>query len=512
MLRASKKEISPEEPKEQNEDLSSMPGRKRKHGDGKRKHTESSPCPEAKGHTSKKARSSAAAHDGLSSAGKFNFYLSKVQGISAKYNSAYATDIKDILAMGDLEKSAQFSYVFDIPWLVRQYPPEARNRPLTIVHGFQRKERQAIENEGKPYPHLKFCRAKLDIPYGTHHTKMMLLLYSDGMRVVITTANLIPTDWAQKTQGLWVSPLYPKLPSESETKGESPTNFKKDLLLYLNMYKQPEMEEWISAIKHHDLSATRVYLVASAPGRHMGDRKAAFGHLKLRKLLEKEGPKDDDVNGWPVIAQFSSFSSMGAGPEAWMGAEFLSSLSATVGLSKHRKPDLKLIYPSVDNVRKSLEGYPAGASLPYSIKTAQKQQWVHKYLHHWYAEVRGRSEASPHIKTFLRASPDWRHLAWFLVTSSNLSKAAWGVLEKQGSQLMIRSYELGVLFLPKSFDMNLFEALRSDTDDREADHVFHVPYDLPPTIYNTKTDRPWIWDIPQVKAPDRFGNKWCPPV
>lgn len=34
-----KKEISPEEPKEQNEDLSSMPGRKRKHGDGKRKHT-----------------------------------------------------------------------------------------------------------------------------------------------------------------------------------------------------------------------------------------------------------------------------------------------------------------------------------------------------------------------------------------------------------------------------------------------------------------------------------------
>jgi hypothetical protein len=32
-----------------------------------------------------------------------------------------------------------------------------------------------------------------------------------------------------------------------------------------------------------------------------------------------------------------------------------------------------------------------------------------------------------------------------------LSKAAWGMLEKKGSQLMIRSYELGVLFLPKAF-------------------------------------------------------------
>lgn len=32
--------------------------------------------------------------------------------------------------------------------------------------------------------------------------------------------------------------------------------------------------------------------------------------------------------------------------------------------------------------------------------------------------------------------------------SSNLSKAAWGALEKKGSQLKIRSYEIGVLFLP----------------------------------------------------------------
>lgn len=35
--------------------------------------------------------------------------------------------------------------------------------------------------------------------------------------------------------------------------------------------------------------------------------------------------------------------------------------------------------------------------------------------------------------------------------SANLSKAAWGALEKNGTQLMIRSYELGVLFLPAAF-------------------------------------------------------------
>lgn len=35
--------------------------------------------------------------------------------------------------------------------------------------------------------------------------------------------------------------------------------------------------------------------------------------------------------------------------------------------------------------------------------------------------------------------------------SANLSKAAWGALEKNNTQMMIRSYELGVLFVPSAF-------------------------------------------------------------
>jgi hypothetical protein len=39
-------------------------------------------------------------------------------------------------------------------------------------------------------------------------------------------------------------------------------------------------------------------------------------------------------------------------------------------------------------------------------------------------------------------------LPWWCVTSHNLSKAAWGELHKNGQQLFIRSFELGVLCLP----------------------------------------------------------------
>lgn len=40
-------------------------------------------------------------------------------------------------------------------------------------------------------------------------------------------------------------------------------------------------------------------------------------------------------------------------------------------------------------------------------------------------------------------------LEWFLLTSANLSQAAWGVAEKGGTQLYVKSFEMGVLFLPE---------------------------------------------------------------
>lgn len=51
----------------------------------------------------------------------------------------------------------------------------------------------------------------------------------------------------------------------------------------------------------------------------------------------------------------------------------------------------------------------------------------------------------PHIKTFLRYAG--QRLAWTLLTSHNLSKAAWGRVQKKGKpdeHFQIDSYELGV--------------------------------------------------------------------
>lgn len=66
----------------------------------------------------------------------------------------------------------------------------------------------------------------------------------------------------------------------------------------------------------------------------------------------------------------------------------------------------------------------------------------------WKCDSRHRTRAVPHIKTYCRVSPDLSQLAWFHLTSANMSKAAWGCKTKAGANNIL-SYEAGVLFLPK---------------------------------------------------------------
>ncbi|XP_075470681.1 tyrosyl-DNA phosphodiesterase 1 isoform X2 [Ascaphus truei] len=425
------------------------------------------------------------AWDLLQAGEPFRFYLTKVRGIKPKYNTG-ALHIKDILSplFGTLVSSVQFNYCIDVAWLIQQYPEEFRDRPLLIVHGEKRESKARLHEAAHPYENVRLCQAKLDIPFGTHHT-------------------------------IWLSPLYRRLPEgASGSDGESVTNFRSDLVAYLASYNSPTLKEWMDIIKEHDLSETRVYLLASTPGRYLGNEKEKWGHFHLRKLLRENTSAIAGEETWPVICQFSSIGAMGADRTKWLHSEFSESLTTfgkgVKSLQKAAAP-LHLIYPSVDNVRTSLEGYPAGGSLPYGIQTAQKQPWLHSYFHKWTAETSGRTNAMPHIKTYMRLSPDFQELAWFVVTSANLSKAAWGSLEKNGTQLFIRSYELGVLFLPSAFDLgsNKFNVKVNVYAGCEDIGSFPVPYDLPPEHYGSK-DRPWVWNIPYVNAPDTHGNIWCP--
>ncbi|XP_022892254.1 tyrosyl-DNA phosphodiesterase 1-like [Olea europaea var. sylvestris] len=73
----------------------------------------------------------------------------------------------------------------------------------------------------------------LPISYGTHHSKAMLLVYPQGVRVIVHTANLIYVDWNNKSQGLWMQD-FPWKDQNSASKG---CGFESDLIDYLSVLK-----------------------------------------------------------------------------------------------------------------------------------------------------------------------------------------------------------------------------------------------------------------------------------
>lgn len=443
------------------------------------------------------------------------FIFTTVKGIDDVYNEKnVAISLEGILSdmCDSLLESVQFNYCFDLPWLVKKYPLSCRNKPLLIVHGFTGKEKLGIEGEAMKFTHVDLVHAKLPIPFGTHHTKMMFLLYSVGFRVVIHTANLVEQDWNQKTQGIWMSPLFIK---KTSTYSEEKDIFKKDLIDYLSTYKSSKLGKWISTIQEYDMTCANVHLIASVPGRHLG--KSAmnkWGHMKLRTVLSEFGPDKSLVTkDWPVVGQFSSIGSLGGDSSKWLCAEWLRSLACCKGdkfipgLGKTNNSLLKLIYPTIQNVRDSLEGYSAGGSLPYSVQLAMKQRYLKEHLCQWAATKAGRSLASPHIKSYTRLSPDSKYATWFLLTSANLSKAAWGVFEKDQTQLMIRSYEIGVLLIPDK-PANCQAVYNVETSNDKKHTFLRLPFDVPLTPYSPD-DKPWVWDI-KYTAEDSHGRLWIP--
>ena len=260
--------------------------------------------------------------------------------------------------------------------------------------------------------------------------------------------------------------------------------------------------------------------------------------MSLRKCLEKE-VFPAAFKRSPIVCQFSSLGSL---DEKWLYGEFMHSLSAGSTENDNEMLEtpsadgngLQLIWPTSEQVRTSIEGWAAGVSLPASAKNIQKT-FLRRHWHKFDGTHVKRERAMPHIKTYTRHADS--QLAWVLLTSHNLSKAAWGVFQKKDTQFMVRSYELGVLFLP-SLEREYYQspfcgfscthlATAASTipkqiafvrypSSKDEEHVidsepslsveFCLPFQLPPQPYRP-SDTPWAVDI-RMSDLDSLGQPW----
>ncbi|OWZ18977.1 Tyrosyl-DNA phosphodiesterase [Phytophthora megakarya] len=387
-----------------------------------------------------------AAPPAVTSSAELGCYLTRLRNAPDAHN-LHAKGLNDLLE-GDFTRCLLTNYMFDLPWLFAECP-RLRDVPVLLVHG--ERDRQGMTKECREYANVTSVAPPLPIPYGTHHTKMLVALYPEKVRVAIFTANFLSNDWNTKTQGIWYQDFGLKVLADSEDEEKEAvagaSEFEADLAHYLSSLGAP-VKVFCGELKRFDFSTARVALVPAVPGVHKGKDMEKYGHLRVRKLLKmyKVPPTDN-----PLICQFSSLGSL---DEKWLFGEFAESfLPGKRNISSTSMPTqaLHIIWPSVEDVQNSLEGWSSGRSIPCPLKNMKP--FLHKYLRKWTPpkEVH-RQNAMPHIKSYARFSPNddaAGELDWAIVTSSNLSKAAWGSLQKNNTQFMIRSYELGVIFLPQ---------------------------------------------------------------
>lgn len=334
--------------------------------------------------------------------------------------------IDNLLDSDDLKEAWLFTMLVDVEWLLSHISGKVK---IHLFHGMGTLEKRKD---------MEMHNVEVSSEWGSHHSKLMFLDYGCRLKLAILTANLVDYDWVNRSQGVWNVSVLP---------GTTTCGFEHDLVAYLRHYGT-STRQLIDRIKRFNWSHVKGKLVASVPGYHSGQM---WGLPRIKQLVP---------NSSEVIAQVSSIGAQDRPFKALLEHSF------------HTR-SLKVVFPTVEEVANSFDGYHSGASLFFK-RTQRSLNLLN--LCHWEGP---RQRASPHIKTYC----GWvqGRQRWYLLTSANLSKAAWGTYRRD--RLWIQSFECGILL---------------DSGP--------LPYSYPARNY-TENDLPWSPNE-EILKPDCLGNYW----
>lgn len=233
-----------------------------------------------------------------------------------------------------------------------------------------------------------------------------------------------------------------------------------------------------------------VFLITSVPGTHANSDNQGHphGHGRVGHLLAQHLTQIDESS--PIVAQCSSIGKFGTSVNEWLTTDIVNSFRQHSQLtSSSETPTIRIIYPTLKNVHNFYGGVGGAGVLAYQYEFYQEQKWLNNFLYQWKADCRHRTNALPHIKTYCRWSE--KKLYWFMLTSANLSKAAWGKMNlkaKKNPSLKISNYEAGILFLPQFVTKTDYFPM-DDSDPNTP--KFPSLYDIPLTQYGAQ-DEPFV--------------------
>jgi hypothetical protein len=185
---------------------------------------------------------------------------------------------------------------------------------------------------------------------GSSHTKMLVLVYPDFLRLVITSCNMMNIDTLLGDNHWYIHDM-PKLSSRAKSE---PSSFEADLLAHLQALGTPDI--FLDSIRGmYDYSKIKVHLVTSVPGVCTGVKAEKHGLLRLRRVilglaLSLPKKKSSELRLEVCAASIGNLSAK------WLSGFYDCALGKDpikIAAENCAVPDLRLFYPSVGDVKKA---------------------------------------------------------------------------------------------------------------------------------------------------------------
>ncbi|OBT54859.1 hypothetical protein VE04_03762 [Pseudogymnoascus sp. 24MN13] len=444
------------------------------------------------------------------------FQLTRIRDSPGSLNNG-SVSLGKIVCDPMIREMWQFNYMHDLDFLMSNMDPDTKDMvKIHVVHGYWKKESGLhMKSQALQYPNVHLRCAYMPEIFGTHHTKMMVLLrHDDQAQIIIHTANMIPQDWANLSQAAWTSPLLPLLPAEkladqALARGSnmasygSGLRFKLDFLGYL--------KATISLPSAAPLLGT--FQAASLVER---DKPTLFGWSAIRAILNTIPAHNGDKP--EVVAQVSSIATLGV-TDRWLQKTLFAALAASsnsqsktpkLGITAAQAKQLQYLKPLFyhwSGENRPVAPPSTSAAAPSTVASTVREAWQNRAGPSTVASTpstvantvreAGRNRAAPHIKTYIRFADEAKtRIDWALVTSANLSKQAWGEGLNAAGDVRICSYELGVLVSPSMYaeDAVMVPTFQTDVPKEAVDGKITIgcrmPYDLPLVRYGAD-EEPW---------------------
>lgn len=325
---------------------------------------------------------------------------------------------------------------------------------------------------------------------GSSHSKILLLVYPEFLRVVITSCNMMDIDTVLGDNHWYIHDL-PKLSTRSTSE---PSPFEEGLLDHLRALGTPDA--FIDSIQGmYDYSKVKVHLTTSVPFVCAGIKAEKHGLLRIRRVVQELGLRlpaksSDELKMEICTASIGDLSSkwLNVFNDCALGKEIIK-----ISDEDRPVPDLKLIYPSIGDVKRAHESCQEAASnIGCHIRPWDNaSNDIKNLFRHYESKDTGRLF---HQKLVLAYNPqDTKALPYYIyVGSANLSQSAWGTLEqdKKGNKatcdtkISMTNFECGVV-IPGNFVEGLLE------EGSESWQNGVVPYNQDAKRYDLPKDRPW---------------------